>query len=176
MNGGNIVVPVNLTAAGNPYSGFQVNMTFDSSALAYVSGVDGGALGSAGAQTFCASAPNLTSPAVMGCTVLGSTNFPTTSGVLARITLKPLHANGCVVLHLVSVGAPDNAGQDGTFTLVAANGIPSVEHNTYGPDVSVNLADGGVCGAAPTQTPTTVATSTAVATATATATALRPAT
>ncbi len=99
---------------------------------------------------------------------------------------SPSRATGCSNLHLFTYGPPDGGNSSfGTFTVDDSLSNPQPQQNTYGPDVSVNVADGSVCTSsggvtgptatstptqtvAPTMTPTMTPTPVATATSTST--------
>ena len=66
------------------------------------------------------------------------------SATLVVLTLNRLATVGCSNLHLMTLNAPDFAGQStangGSFTLNSTDWIP--QSNTYAPDVAVDLATG----------------------------------
>ncbi len=139
---GQIEVPILISAAPDPYSAFQVHLTFDGSLLTVASARSGGALETSGARTFCVGpiAWDGGNGVVFACTTLGS-GSTTSAGTLATIRFKARPGIGgaptCTTLHLFSYGPPDNGGADtGTFTLAPRL---QVQQNTYGPDASLDV-------------------------------------
>ncbi|MDE3096831.1 MAG: hypothetical protein KGK07_12660 [Chloroflexota bacterium] len=164
LSGGDIVVPVLTSASQDPYSGFNATVAFDTSLLTYTTGTSGGALETSGAPTFCAPPMTFSGRANIGCVILGQAST-TSAGTLANLTFARKAAAGCVTLHVFTYGPPDGGDTTtGTFTISppSAPNWDVPQQNTYGPDVSVNLADGstGCAGPAATATPTPTATGT----------------
>jgi hypothetical protein len=179
---GEIHVPVLTSAPEDAYHGAQIDVTYDTSMLTFSSAAVGDTLSSIGDGAFCVEQKSSgVGGALFACTVLGR-DGATAAGTLAVFVFDPKTTSGCATLHLYSYGPPDGGTvEDGTYSIgLGAN--PVVQQNTYGPDVSVNLADGSVCSgsggvtgppatstpspvppqtATPTMTPTSVATATA---------------
>jgi hypothetical protein len=149
---GKIVVPVYTTTSTSPYSAFNVHLLFDGSLLSFATATDfasGGVLETSGANTFCIAQSWDSGSGLIGtCSILGAAST-TSTGPLARITLTPKAASGCARLHLFTYGSPDGGdATTGTFTINSADA--TVQHNTYGADVTVNVADGRTgCAASP---------------------------
>jgi hypothetical protein len=181
---GEIHVPVLLSTPADPYRAFSITMVYDPAVLTVLGATSGDALaGIDGNPTpFCVGPAALAANREQfSCTVLGS-GSSTKAGELAELAFSARAVAGCTTLHLFTYGPPDNGdANSGTFT-VNDNSNLAVQQNTYGPDVSVNLADGSVCSgsggvtgppatgtpspvppqtATPTMTPTSVATATA---------------
>jgi hypothetical protein len=149
---GKIVVPVYTTTTTSAYSAFAAHLGFDGSLLSFATPTDfasGGALETSGASTFCiARSWDAGNGLISTCTILGAAST-TSAGPLARITLTPKAVSGCARLHLFTYGLPDGGdATTGTFTINSAD--VTVQQNTYGADVTVNVADGRTgCAASP---------------------------
>ncbi len=181
LSGGNIVVPVLTSASQDPYNGFLVDLRLDGRLLSFVQGASGGAVETSGKGTYCISDTKITGGhgVTFGCVALGPAGT-TSAGTLANLTFARKATAGCVTLHLFTYGPPDGGnGSTGTFTIAASfPGSAAAQQNTYGPDVSVNLADGstGCAGPAATPTPTMTPTPTAAPVTASTPTAVPTAT
>ena len=156
LSGANLIVPVLTSASQDPYTGFNATVAFDAGLLTYKGGTSGGALETSGAPTFCAPPLTFSGRANIGCVILGG-GSTTSAGTLANLTFARKAAAGCVTLHVFTYGPPDGGDTTtGTFTIPAHNSpnwdVP--QQNTYGPDVSVNLADGSTGCAGPAATAT----------------------
>jgi len=158
LAGGNIVVPVNTSASPNPYSGANVYVVFDRSLASAVSAGAGPVLQNPGGA-LCVSDLTYDAGALVACATIGTAET-TAAGTLVTFTLAPSAPSGCVALHLFTYGPPDGGdATTGTYTMARiADDNVVVQKNTYGPDVTVDLATGATgCGLVPiemTFTPT----------------------
>lgn len=156
-------MPVLTSASQDPYTGFSVHLKFDGALLSFLSGGSGGALETSGSQALCISVPDTDgNGGIISCSTIGAAST-TSAGTLGNIALARKTTSGCSNLHLETLGPPDGGDTTtGTYT-IATTGTgqtqtPVPQRNTYGPDVSVNVADGATgcapAGATPTPTPT----------------------
>jgi Mg-chelatase subunit ChlD len=132
-----------------------MDLAFDASEVSPSSTSAGSVIQSLGLGMFCYQSP---SPAIVtvtwGCTVLGMAST-TSAGELAVAEFALKGNTGCARFHIVTYGPPDGGDLiTGSYTIDAAT--PGAQQNTYGGDITVNLADGSVGCAAPplTVTPT----------------------
>ena len=147
------MVPVLTSEAPDPYVGFNVHLALDGTLLAAAGAAEGDALQGLGASLcIFVKGGDLGAGAMLSCAA-EEPEGTTSAGTLATFTLVPSVASGCAVLHIFTPGPPDDGGQTfGSFTL-SPDATPQV--NTYGPDLSVDLATGATgCAGDATQTPT----------------------
>ncbi len=151
--GGQIRVPVNTTHAQDAFVGFNAHLQFDTSLVSLLNSQTDSVAGAvfdpaAGFDMFCVRyAPEATGR-VLGCTNVGpAPNGTHGPGTLGTFSFTPNAATGCLALHLVRFGEPNGLGAtDASYTIDWAQS--SIQTNTYGPDVYVNIADGTPCGLA----------------------------
>ncbi|MBF6601107.1 MAG: hypothetical protein IVW36_11415, partial [Dehalococcoidia bacterium] len=151
----------------DPYTGFEVNVIFDTTQFIYF-GNDGAANGVfAGQQNLCLAAPSpQPSPPgeVVSCTPVGAPSN-SAAGEFIQLQFTPTGSAVCSKFHLYTLNGPDNGDSNtGSYSIDYAAQQPQL--NTFGPDITVNQAGAPGC-TPPTNTPT--ATNTAAPTATNTA-------
>ncbi len=152
--GEQLVVPVLTSASPNAYTGASVHLRFDGALLSFAGVQSGEALNPPNGG-ICVSTIQVDGGdgVIAGCVVFG-TYANASAGTLMRITLTPKTPAGCSNLHLFTYGPPDGGDvATGTYTLDAQSANP--QQNTYGLDITVNLADGSTgCDATPSVSPT----------------------
>lgn len=161
---GKINVAVSTTGSSQgDFSGDNITLTYNTAQLTYSGFNTTGSILGSGQICFAA----VFAPGEDAVACGGTAGGTSLAGLLNTIVLTP-SGTGCATIHILTRGAPDNAGDSfGTQTDDANTGSP--QNNTYGPDVAVDLATGAAC-AGPTSTPTSTPTPTNSATPTATAT------
>jgi hypothetical protein len=152
---GTLTVPILTTAAHDALDGFSVDLAFDGSLVSPVATGTGSVLESLGVQLLCLQALQPTN-LIWSCSSTGDTST-TNEGTLAVATFVLKTSTGCARFHVVTLGPPDGGDTNtGTYTIDSTSSIP--QRNTYGTDVTVNLADGIAGCIAPPLTPTPTAT------------------
>lgn len=156
--GGMLTVPILTTAPQDPLSGFSVNLIYDGSLLSPAGFGAGPVLESLGTGVICVH-DTFPSSTVWSCSAIGGVSTAS-AGVLADATFRVTAATGCTQLHIETYGPPDGGDSTtGTYTMADVGEPPfdtiMVQQNAYGPDITVNVADGSTgCGASPLPTQT----------------------
>lgn len=161
LAGSNITLPILTSAAQDPYIGANVDLVLDRSQLSAV-GVEAGPALQGPNGALCLSKFDFKDGALAACASMGLSGT-TAAGTLVTFTLAPLTSSGCVRLHLFTYGPPDGGDSTaGTYTMASiAPGNIVPQQNTYGPDITVDLATGATgCTPVATSTPTAVPTAT----------------
>lgn len=131
-------VPVNTTAATDPYAGFNLRVRSVASRGVTLTGISGSAIGSTLLSSgdpnsvSCQSAVLVPGDLVFGCVAL-SGQSTAAAGLLARLTVAA-SGDGCVLLRLIGVGAIDPDIALYTYTINAPVG-PDMQADTV--DVAV---------------------------------------
>jgi hypothetical protein len=154
LTAGQITVPVLISTPPNPWHGFNLHVTYDGALLTGTAAQAGDWLQASASGFICTALVSDGGPngKVVACSLLGAGSV-SSAGTLATLIFTPLSASGCTRLHLVTYGPPDGGTlATGTFTLAASS---TLQHNTYGPDITINVADGTTgCAAPPLPTAT----------------------
>lgn len=151
---GSLNVPVNTTASGHPWRGFNIDLVWDHSKFTY-GGFDNSNSLAAASQPFCSGA-TIGPPGgqVVGCTAIDGSTY-SSAGNLIIFRLTPTGTLGCTTLHLFERGGTDG-GDAATGSYTINSNDPSSQTNTYGADTGVDQT-GGAC--TPIDTPTATETS-----------------
>ena len=118
---GDFTVTVRLDGVAQPYTGFNVYLTFDPSVVTSTGGTAGAALASSPDQYFCTGAADKVPGAEsLGCTLLGTTS--TNNGVLATFAFQRI-GPGTTQLHMRT--ATDGGAIQGTYIIVNVGDSPT---------------------------------------------------